>query len=290
MKIAVTGSNGLVGKALVKKLKAKHFDVIECNRQNCDVTKTEQVKKSLKGANIVVHCAAKLDEHAADLFDVNVKGTENVLEAASENGVKQFIFLSSVAVFGKTHGLKNEETEPNPETRYERSKWEAEQKVLSYQEIFPVTIFRPAIIIGKGHYWDKIIKIIRKDFPLIGDGSNHWQLVSLENVVNAILFSINNENCFEETFMLCDDEAMTLKELAEFIRKESGMKKPLKKVPLFLGKIIAFINGYLKIVPLLDLDYLKRMVRDRYYSNKKIKSLGFDFKFSTKESLRKIMN
>ncbi|MAG18308.1 MAG: hypothetical protein CL944_02440 [Candidatus Diapherotrites archaeon] len=290
MKIAVTGGNGLVGNALVKALRAKRFDVIECNRQNCDITKADQVKKSIKGANIVVHCAATLDEHAADLFDVNVKGTENVLEAASENGVKQFIFLSSVAVFGKTSGLKNEETKPNPETRYERSKWEAEQKVLSYQEIFPVTIFRPAIIIGKTDYWNKIVKLIRKDFPLIGDGSNHWQLVSLENVVNAILFSVNNENCFEETFMLCDDEAMTLKELAEFIRTESGMNRPLKTVPLFLGKIIAFVNSYLKIVPLLDSAYLKRMIRDRYYSNKKIKSLGFEFKVSTKESLRRLMN
>ncbi|MCR4335903.1 MAG: NAD-dependent epimerase/dehydratase family protein [archaeon] len=289
MKIGVTGSNGLVGKALIKKLKEKKFEVIECNHTNCDVTNIEQVKKSLKGANIIVHCAAKLDEHAKDLFEVNVKGTENVLEAASENRVRQFIFLSSVAVFGKSAGLKNEETTPNPETRYEKSKWEAEQMVLSYQEIFPVTIFRPAIIVGKSNYWSKIIKIIKKDFPLIGDGSNHWQLVSLENVVNAILFSIKNEDCFEETFMLCDDEAMTLKELAEFIRKESGMKKPLKRVPVFLGKIIAFINGYLKIVPLLDLDYLKRMIRDRHYSNKKIKSLGFEFKFSTKESLRKLM-
>ena len=286
MKIAVTGSTGLVGKELVKKLKEKKFQVTEGTRANCDITDKEQVKKIVSGADVVVHLAAKLDEHASDMFDVNVKGTENVLEAASEAGVKQFIFLSSVALFGETPGLKNEESPINPVTRYEKSKAEAEAKVLSYQEEVPVTILRPAVIVGDNSYWKKIIGIIKKGFPLIGNGSNKWQMVCVSDVVDAILFSVNNEDCIGETFIVAEKTPMNLKELAVFIREESGIKKPLKQVPFWFGQIVAFINGFLKIVPLLEPAYLKRMNKERHYSIKKFEKVGWTPKSSSKDCLK----
>lgn len=290
MKIAITGANGMVGKLLVKKLREKKFEVMELTRANCDITNKEMTKKAIKGADVVVHCAAQLDEDAADIEEINVRGTENVLEAASAAGAKQFVYLSSIAVFGNTLGIKDEQTKPNPETKYEKTKWEAEKKVLEYQEVFPVTIFRPAIIVGKNYYWEKIIKIIGKDFPLIGDGSNKWQLVCVEDVVDAIVFSINNEDCYGEVFIVAEKEGMTLRELAEFIRSELGMKKPLKTVPFWLGSMVAFVNGFVKIIPLLNPAYLKRMARDRRYSTKKLQKTGFTPKLSGKEGLKKIIH
>ncbi|MCH7902255.1 NAD-dependent epimerase/dehydratase family protein [archaeon] len=286
MKIVVTGSTGLVGKELVKKLEEKRFQVFEGNHDNCDVLNKRQLENAFKGADIVVHLAAKLDEHALDMFDVNVKGTENVLDAASKAGVKQFIFLSSIALFGETPGLKNEESPVNPGTRYEKSKAEAEAKVLSYQEELPVTILRPAIIVGDNSYWKKIIGIIKKGFPLIGDGKNKWQLVCVSDVVDSILFSMNNENCIGETFIVAEKTPMSLRELAIFIREESGIKKPIKQIPLWLGQLVAFFNGFLKIVPLLEPAYLKRMNRDRHYSIKKFEKIGWKPKSSGKDCLR----
>lgn len=285
MKIVVTGSTGLVGKELVKKLKEKRFQVFGGNRDNCNVLNKRQLENAFKGADIVVHLAAKLDEHAQDMFDVNVKGTENVLDAASKAGVKQFIFLSSIALFGETPGLKNEESPVNPGTKYEKSKAEAEAKVLSYQEEVPVTILRPAIIVGDNSYWKKIIGIIKRDFPLIGNGKNKWQLVCVSDVVDSILFSMNNEDCIGETFIVAEKNPMSLKELAIFIREESGIKKPIKQIPFWLGQTIAFINGFLKIIPLLEPAYLKRMNRDRHYSIKKFEKIGWKPKSSGKDCL-----
>ena len=286
MKIVITGSTGLVGKELIQKLKEKKVQIVEGTHSNCDVTNKEQVKKIVSGADIVVHLAAKLDEHDKDMFEVNVRGTENVLEAASRAGVKQFIFLSSIALFGNTPGLKDENSQINPETRYEKSKAEAEEKVLSYQEELPVTILRPAIIVGDGSYWKKIIEIIRKGFPLIGTSKNKWQLVCVSDVADAILFSMNNEDCIGETFIIAEKTPMSLRELAIFIREESGIKKPIKEVPFWLGNLIAFFNGFLRIIPLLEPAYLKRMNRERHYSIKKFEKIGWKPKSSGKDCLR----
>ncbi len=290
MKIAVTGSNGLIGRELVKRLRQKKFEVIECTRRNCDVRDKEKVKSALAKSDIVIHTAAVLEEDSPELFEVNVKGTENVLEACSEIGVQQFIFLSSVGVYGAAPGIKNENSPKNPVTGYEKSKAMAEEKVLGYQEVFPVTIFRPAIIVGRNKYWDGIIKLVKKNFPLIGNGKNHWQLVCQEDVIEAIVFAVNNEDCYGETFIIAEKNPMTLKELVEFIRKETGMKGKTRTIPYWIGMMLAHINNLIHVVPLLTPAYLERMGRDRIYSIKKIESTGFKVKDSAKDCLKKILN
>lgn len=289
MKIAVTGSNGMVGKALVEKLAVKGHKVLECSRENCDVLDPEDIKKALKGAEVVVHMAAQLDEKAADLWEVNVKGTENVLEASAESKVQQFIFLSTVGVYGLLPGMKDEGTEPKPETLYEKSKLEAEKKVLSFQEVFHVTVLRPAIVVGENKYWGQIIKTIGKNFPLIGRGKNHWQALCLEDLADAIVFCINREECFGETFIVAEKEVMTLEELVLHVRGELGMSDGLKKIPGWLGNAAAAFNSVFKFSPLLDQAYVKRLQADRLYSTGKLEKLGWKARHSARECLSELV-
>lgn len=282
MKIAVTGSDGFIGRPIVKKLRAKGHGVIECRRKNCDVLRPEQVIQALKGADVVVHCAAKLDENASDLIDVNVAGTENVLEACAANGAKHLIFLSTVGVYGLLGGMKDENTEPRPETPYERSKLEAEKKVLSYQEVFHVTILRPAIVLGKNKYWQKIVRLVAKGFPIIGDGKNRWQMVCVEDVVGAIAFCIGREECYGEIFIVAEQEAVTLEETVNEIRASLGMEGTAMKIPVWLGNLIAALNGALHFNSLLTPPYIKRLQADRAYSTKKLEALGWKAKLSAK--------
>ena len=193
MKIAVTGSSGMIGRALVKRLAAKGNDVVGCNSSNCNVLDPSALKQAFSGVEAVVHLASQVDEDAKDLWEVNVKGTENCLEAAEQNNVSQFIYLSTVGVYGSTPGMKDEDTTPHPETGYERSKAEAEKKVLGYQEVFHVTILRPALVVGNNEYWNGTIRTVKKGFPLIGSGRNRFQLVCLEDVVEAVRFCIGRE-------------------------------------------------------------------------------------------------
>ncbi len=291
MKIAVTGSNGMIGRALVKKLLAKGNKVIECDRPGCDILDIEKLKKAFAGADVVVHLAAKLDEDAQGLNEVNVKGTENCLEAAAQNGVGQFIFLSTAGVYGNTPGTKDENTPPKPETEYEEGKLEAERKVLSYQEVFHVTVLRCALMVGKNEYWGGIIKTVKKGFPLIGSGSNTFQLVCAQDVVDAIRFCIGREECYGETFLVAEPEeaAMTLEGIVNHIRRELGMSGATKKIPGAAGGLLAHVNSVLKFSPILKPAYLKRMLRERNYSTSKLGALGWKAQHTAKDGISKLV-
>ncbi len=289
MKIAVTGSKGFIGKMLVEELRALGHEVTGCNHEDCDILNIEQVKKRLAGSSIAIHCAAQLGEEAGNLWEVNVKGTENVLEACAANRVEHLVFLSTAGVYGSARGVCSEETVPEPETLYEKSKLEAEKKVLSYQELFHVTILRPALVLGNNDYWRQIISTIKKGFPLIGSGKNKWQLACAEDLVSAIIFCIGREECYGETFIVAEKEAMELWEIADIIRKEPGMKTPIPKIPVWLGKINAQMNSVLNFNPLLKPPYLKRMLREREYSTRKLEALGWRAKGSTRAELPRIV-
>ncbi len=289
MKIAITGSEGMIGKELTKNLERKNHKIIKCTKQECNILDIEKLRKKFKGCKIIIHLAAQLDEKAKDLWEVNVKGTENCLEAAATNGIEQFIYISSVGVFGLQKGLKDESTEPKPETLYEKSKLEAEKKVLSYQEVFHITILRPAIVVGNNKYWNQIIKLIKKGFPIIGNGKNHWQTISTEDVANAIEFCIGNENTYGETFIIAEKKPKTLEEIVKIIRNELEIKGKIIKIPEWLGKILAKINTIIKFNNILNIEYIKRLQADRHYSISKIEKIGWKPKNNFEETIKKVI-
>src|SRR3989338_11420693 len=126
MNILITGSNGLLGSALMKKLSANHevksFDLI--NGQN--ILDLSHCLNHCKGQDLIIHCAAILDEDNAALFDVNVDGTKNILNASIQSKVKRFIFISTAGVYGDCETKVNESTAFAPVTAYEKSKARAE--------------------------------------------------------------------------------------------------------------------------------------------------------------------
>ncbi|MEK6957731.1 MAG: NAD-dependent epimerase/dehydratase family protein [archaeon] len=287
--MAVTGSNGMVGRELCKKLAQKGYVVRQCTKDNADVLSPEKLGQAFRNIDVVIHCAATLDEESKDLYRINVKGTENALEASAKNGVKQFVFLSSVGAYGDYEGLKDENSPLKPQTPYEKSKAEAEQKVLAYQEIMAVTILRPALVLGNNRYWRQIIATVKKNFPMIGEGKNKWQMVCAEDLAEAILICIDNENCYGEIFVVAGKETMTLEEIANTIRAELGMKGQLKKIPVWLGMLIAYANKILNFNPMLKPDYVKRMQRERIYSTKKLEQAGWKAKYPLKQKLGELI-
>lgn len=109
MKIFITGSGGFIGSELIEHLKGKHDIITYTSSDKQDILDYERLKNAMKGCDIVVHCAAigkPLEDRAfADYFDVNVLGTFNVAQAASENGVKRLIFTSSMSYYGLEKGM-----------------------------------------------------------------------------------------------------------------------------------------------------------------------------------------
>lgn len=291
MNVLVTGSSGFLGKNLVDALnengfKVKEFDLAEGR----DILDKAQCINAVKGIDIVFHCAAVLDENSRLLYKVNVQGTKNILEASAEARIKQFIFLSSVGVHGKAKDIISEETQTRPETKYEKTKAEAEKIVLEFQEVMPITIMRPALIMGANKQWAGIINAIKKNFPLPGNGKNAFQTIFVKDLVSALLFAINNENCFAETFIIAGREKPSLMELCLLIKKELGMPAEIKTIPAWIAKAVAFLNlaknRLFRKKSFLEPAYISRILHERNYNTSKINALGWQQKYSLEEAIK----
>lgn len=287
MKILVTGSSGFVGKRVVKALREKGHSVKEFDLdKGLDLLREKDCRKATKGIETVVHAGAILDENSPLLWRVNVRGTENILKAGSENGVERFIHLSTVGVHGEQSGRVNEKSPFNPVTAYEKSKAKAEKIVQEYREMVYVTILRPAIVLGPNEYWKKIIGLMEKDYPLIGNGKNKWQTIYIKDLVNAIVFCVENSEARDETLIIAEENALSLEELCVELKKELGLKPKMKRIPFWLGKTLAYLYITFSSDSLLTPSHLKRLNRNREYSIEKIKKIGWKPEYSTKQAIR----
>jgi UDP-glucose 4-epimerase len=286
--VLVTGSEGFIGKRLVRALRKKGYKVVEFDAKKGDnLLDYEQCKKASKNCYATVHCAAVLDEHSKALWNVNVLGTENIIRASTENKVERFIFLSTAGVYGDVKGIASEQTKKKPQTKYEKSKAQAEEIVEAYEELIHITILRPAIVLGPNEYWRKIIKQIKKGFPLIGSGKNKWHLVYVSDAVDAILFCLENENTVSETLNVAADDVLTLEQLVLEIKKCLGLKPKVMKIPVWLGKLIAYLYITFSPKAIITPEHVERLVRNRHYSIGKIKNFGWKPKVSTKEAIER---
>ncbi|NIA04058.1 MAG: NAD-dependent epimerase/dehydratase family protein [Nitrospiraceae bacterium] len=111
MKLFITGNSGLVGTELIKHLsKKKEFEIVKYHlKDGNDILNYEQLKEAMKGCDVVIHLAAIRgpyeDKTFEDYFRVNCIGTFNVAQAALENRIKRFVFVSSTTYYGLEIGV-----------------------------------------------------------------------------------------------------------------------------------------------------------------------------------------
>lgn len=217
MKVMVTGADGFIGRAVCLELEKKSHEVIRLVRKDvfenrvqpdenkfvadiCDKTSLKQLEK-LTQIDAVVHTAGLAHQFgkrcAEDFRKVNVSGTQNISELAIDLGAKQFIHISSVAVYGNVEGRSmgteiDESTECQPSDMYGMSKLESEevcQKILGDEKIH-LTILRLATVIGeedKGNLLRLIRAIDRRRFIWVGNGKNRKSLIYRRDVAKAII-------------------------------------------------------------------------------------------------------
>lgn len=289
MRVLVTGSEGFLGKKICKFLEKKKYKVLRFSKSlGDDVRDFNQCLEASKKVDGIIHCAAILNEKSNELFDVNVLGTQNIVNAALQNRVKKFVFISTAGVYGETTKPACETCKPNPQTSYEKSKWIAE--LIVKKNIKKACILRPALIIGANKYWKSIIKLISKGFPLIGNGRNLFHLAYVEDVANAAVFCVENKKASGETFNVACKEPLTLEQTVIEIKKELGLKPSTIKIPKNLGMLLAYIYSFFKEDTLLLPEHVERLTRNRIYSIEKIISYGFEPKYSMREAIKATIN
>jgi nucleoside-diphosphate-sugar epimerase len=281
-KILITGANSFVGQNFIKNTEFKEVKEI-CLIKN----KVEEIDFS--GFDVVLHVAAivhqttKISEQ--EYFRINKDLALAVARRAKQCGIKQFIFLSTIKVYGALkpgNGIWNEESECFPNDSYGRSKYAAELALKDLiDENFTVSIIRPPLIYGVGVKANmlNIIKLIDK-FPILplGGIDNRRSFTSIENLVQLIDTTIKEK--ISGIFLAMDEEPMSTTKLAEIIAKHLNKKVKfitLPKVVLNIGKTLApgifdRLYGSLEInnsltrkalnyIPKLSIDYgIKKMV------------------------------
>jgi len=151
IRVCITGAGSYIGTHIGLHLsRNENFRVAEL-----DVSRPWE-KELLRGFDAVVHVAGiahqkETDENRALYTAVNRDLALEVAAAAKEAGVRQFVFFSSMSVYGLTTGHITAATQPAPNTAYGQSKWEAEQGLaLLADDHFRIAVLRPPMIYGRG--------------------------------------------------------------------------------------------------------------------------------------------
>jgi dihydroflavonol-4-reductase len=215
MKVAVTGASGHIGNCLVRELNKKGIRVkvlVHKFKNDLDKLDVELIQGNLleleslvalcEGADIVFHLAAQIvieNRSSPWVFETNITGTRNILDAAKHAGVKKFIHFSSIHAFqtGPQHQILDE-TRPLIETNntiYEFTKAEGEREVLkAVKEGLDAVILNPTAVIGPFDYRDSLLgqairKIFQSKLPFLVSGGYNW--VDVRDVVSAAIQAID---------------------------------------------------------------------------------------------------
>jgi nucleoside-diphosphate-sugar epimerase len=287
--IFITGSNGFVGKNLIKYFSSK-FSFVKFERK-CPV--------NIQG-EVVLHLAGKAHDlknisNATEYYQVNTELTKKVFDAFLSSNAKVFITLSSVkAVADEVEGILTEDYHPNPITHYGKSKLFAEQYILSKK--IPVDkrfyILRPCMIHGSGNKGNLnlLYKIVSKGFPWpLGAFENKRSFCSIDNLCFIINELINNKAIPSGVYNVADDEPLATNDLIELIAESQEKKYHILNLPKSIIKFLSKLGDFLKLP--LNSERLNKLTETYIVSNNKIiTAINKPLPLSAKEGLMKTLN
>lgn len=247
-RILITGADSYIGTSFEKYL--KDF-VDEYSVDTVDMVDGSWREKSFSGYDAIFHVAGiahikETKDNAHIYYEVNRDLVKDVAEKAKSDNVKQFVFLSSMSVYGLTKGRITEKTKLNPNTNYGKSKFEAENLIAPLQdEKFNVVILRPPMIYGKdckGNYRTlRKFALKLKFFPYV---KNERSMLYVENLCEFVKLMIDNNE--SGVFYPQNDEYTNTSEMVKTIAATHGRKVRLVKgfgwALKFLGLFTGIVN------------------------------------------------
>lgn len=243
-----------------------------------------------EGCERVYHCAAMVsfdrsDEELLDL--INVKGTENIVNACLTNGINELVFISSTAAIGdrEINGSLTEESEwttNKGRSAYSMSKREAELSVWrAVQEGMKCIIVNPGVIIGPGQ-WGKsstsLIESCKNGMRFYPTGSNGF--VDARDIIDAVDHLLN-KNLWNQRYLLIG-ENLSFQSLFTEICQQMGTSAPKLKISKNLIRplwnLIEFLE-WIRLNPFpLTSENLSSAYKNVNYETAKMKATGFEFR------------
>jgi nucleoside-diphosphate-sugar epimerase len=262
----LTGGTGFIGGRVARKLRERGDEVValvrspdkaaelrelDCELVEGDLSSTEAISRGTQGADAVFHIGAiyKVGIPSSErepMYDANVHGTERVLDVAIEAGVGRIVYLSTVNVFGNTHGRVVDEEHRRDEGEgflscYDETKYRAHQVAFDRAEKgAPIVIVQPGGVYGPGDHSEvgNMIdqtargKLRMKAFPETG-----LNLVHVDDVADGILLA-HDRGEVGQSYVL-GGEISTMGDLVNKVADLSARKPPRLTLPPLMAKLSA---------------------------------------------------
>ncbi len=294
-RILVTGASGFVGSALCSALAAAGHSVRAASRkpvstaENIEWMQLPDLAESVNwapfvaGMDIVIHLAGiahRGGSYSGRYDRVNREATIELVRACHNEDIKRIIFMSSIgAQTGSAFdGVATELDEPKPVNEYGRTKLAAERAIQGSG--LPYTILRPVIVFGPGvrANFALLVRLASLPIPLpFGAFDNQRSLLSIDNLVQAVMFCISSPQTRNQVFIVCDPQPITVAEILATLRRAAGRSAGLIPIPPFAIKAMVKAIGRGSL--------WNQFGRPLVASSAKLQQSGWKPKLETKQAL-----
>lgn len=269
-----------------------------------DIREYQDVTNAVRGNHIstIFSLAAKHHDFGIghdEYFDTNEDGMKVLCRVASENNIREFIFYSSVAVYGVRDELVTESTSVQPDGPYGASKLAGEKVLYDWAQQDPdrkVLIIRPTIVFGprnRANMFNLIKQIDSRLYFHVGKSDNIKSIAYVENLLQATLYLKERMKPGVSIFNYADEPQLTSREISDHIASVLQ-----KKIWLTLPKSLGVLFGlpFDLIIKLtgrnlpISTARIKKLGTQTKYSAKKILDTGFKPKFTTHEGIKRMID
>lgn len=256
-KILITGKNSYIGTSLGNWL---NKEPSKYKVDSIDLKNSSWKDKSFSKYDVVFHTAGiahikESNENYSLYFKVNRDLAYETAQKAKADGVSQFIFLSSMSVYGLENGRINRNTPLKPNSAYGKSKVEAENLINTLVDgSFTVTILRPPMVYGKGckGNYQRLVKLALKT-PIFPNVNNKRSMIHIDNLSEFVKLLV--DNCSGGLFFPQNAEYVNTSEMVKYIAEVHGNK-------------LLMTNLFTSLLRSLNISTLNKVFGDLTYEKK----------------------
>lgn len=315
MRALVTGASGFTGGYMVDHLLERGYQVRAFVRPSSDITHLKargvdvvtgdllykaDLAQAMRNIDVVYHIAAlyrAANQPDQAYWDVNVTGTENVMAAALEMGVRRVLHCSTCGVHGHIDKPPATETAPiKPGDIYQETKAEGEKVAMFYHRDkgLPVTIARPVGIYGPGD--TRMLKMYRMiyqgKFIMFGGGNVLYHLSYVTDIVEGFRLAAETPAAAGESYIIAGERWFTLNDFAKMVAAALGVNPPRLHPPVWpvyaAGWLCEKLCIPLRVQPPIFRRRVDIFVKDRAFDISKAKrELGFQPKVGLEEGIHR---
>ena len=318
MKVALTGASGYTGGHILRRLLSRG-DTVRALVREGSVTKelsasgavivpgvlgdAQAARRLVEGCDAVMHVAAvyRTAGHPDSYYrEINVVGTQKLLEAAVEAGARRFVHTSTVGVHGDVKNPPADENAPiAPSDIYQETKAEADAMAREFGRArgLEVAIVRPGAIYGPGE--TRLLKVFksiaRGRYAVVGKGTPHYHLAYIDDLVDGFLLALDRPEAAGETFIIAGPQSISQDDLAREVARATGGSVWPFHIPAWpiqrLGDLVEAVCIPLGLEPPIHRRRVDFWVKNRSFSIEKARRLlGYEPKVDVREGILRTAN